>query len=371
MESELLTEPNKGQDSMREEVDAISLLQEASLRASSLSYEDVIDTREFQEDLFQGLPARRTRATTRKLEKIANAESPSPTKNPDDVEGSGDSLDDDTYTYEAPVMRKEDFVDKDDTSCSDTCMDLSVSKTRSSKKPTHPVAGSISQDSPSHEAEKRQAWKDWVKRKGKSISQTICHGCTTDSIVSLEEVNGLLVTPKYGMPSSHGHGYESIQLPPLTELENHGIYSVEQRVCVLDFKYNDLAFSDFARKFPLYLELLEEAAGRDCGVVKVILPHLSDEASRPIEVLISDHLLCTQYSRGVKKVASQGEVVTYEVKSKEQKNVSYCSAIQFEAPDSVKNGFDFDCKEREFLIRVQAAQRTSTSRMKSAHEASK
>ncbi|MCJ1434819.1 hypothetical protein MMC27_004189 [Xylographa pallens] len=346
--SELLAGPNENQDSMREEVDAISLLQEASLCASSLSYDDIIDTREFQEDLFQGLPARRTRATTRKLEKIANAESPSPTKNPDDAEGSGDSFDDDTYTYEAPVMRKEDFVDKEDTSCSDTCMDLSVSKTRSSRKPTHPAATSISQDSPSHEAEKRQAWKDWVKRKA--------------------ETNGLLATPKYGMPSSHGHEYESIQLPPLTELENHGIYSVEQRVCVLNFKYNDLAFSDFARKFPLYLELLEEAAGRDCGVVKVILPHLSGETRRPTEVLNSGQLLCTQHSKSAQNVASHGEVVTYVVKSKEQKNVEYSSGIQFPAPDSVKNGFDFDCEEREFLTRVQAAQSASTSTMRTANK---
>ncbi|MCJ1382604.1 hypothetical protein MMC17_005717 [Xylographa soralifera] len=346
-ESEPLAGQNIEQDSMQK-VDAISLLQEATIRTSTLLHEDIIDTREFQEDLFQGLPARRTRATKKKLEKIANADLPSPTKNPDDAEGSGDNLDDDTYTYEAPVMRKEDLFDKDDTSCSDTCMDLSVSKTRHSRKPTHPSIGRISQNSPGRETENRQAWKDWVIRK--------------------EEINGLLASRKYGIPSSHGHEYESIQVPPLTELENHGIYSVEQRVCVVNFKYNDLAFSDFARKFPLYLELLEEAAGRDCGVVKVILPHLAGATRRPTGILASDQLLCTQHSRSVKSATGHGEIVTFEVKSEEHKNVKYSSGIQFDVPNSVKSDFDFDSKEPEFLTRVQAAQSTLTSTMKTADE---
>ncbi|MCJ1285662.1 hypothetical protein MMC26_005003 [Xylographa opegraphella] len=347
-ESELLTEPDNNEDSMQE-LDAISLLQEASLQTSTLSDANIIDTREFQEDLFQGLPARRTRATTKKLAEIANAELPSPKKDRDEVEGSWDNLDDDTYVYEAPEQRKEDFVDNDDTSCSDTCLDLYVTKVTPSRIPKRQDPSPIMQESSARETEKRQAWDDWIRRK--------------------QETKGLLALTKYGIPSSHGHEYEVSQVPALTELEHHGIYSVEQRVCVLNFKYNDLAFSDFARKFPLYLELLEEAAGRDCGVVKIILPRLSGGTRRPTEALNPDQLLCTRHSKSMKKVTNHGDIDMYEVNSKGQKNVKYTSSrIQLHASASVKSGFDFDRKEREFLARMQMAQSSSSYTMKTANE---
>ncbi|MCJ1389783.1 hypothetical protein MMC18_002640 [Xylographa bjoerkii] len=329
-----------------QKADTTFVLQEPALDNSTPLREHIVDTHVFQEDLFMGLPARRTRATKRKLEKIANAELPSPTKNPDDAEGSGDNSDDDSYRYEAPVEKKEEIFDKDDTPCSDTCMDMSISNSGYLRKPKHQVSKRNLQSSPACETENRQAWEDWYTRKG--------------------DIQSLLVTPQYGIPGSHGHEYESVKVPALTELENHGIYSVEQRVCVVNFKYSDFAFSDFARRFPLYLKLLEDAAGRNCGVVKVILPHFSGETRRPTEILTSDQLLCTQRSRSVKNGASHGEIVTFEVKSIEQNNVMYSSGVQFEAPDSVKDGFEFDCKEREFLTRAQAAFSTATSTMKTA-----
>ena len=367
-ESGLLAGPSDDENPMQED-DAISL--EVSLRASSISYDDTVDTRDFQEELFQGLPARRTRATTKKLEKITKAEPLSSPKNLYHVEGGLSNSDDETYEYEAPEERKEDFVNKDDDSCSDTCLDLSVIKTKSSKKPGLQDFRAVTPKSPVHEAEKRQAWHAWIERKGSSTIQAICCSCPTDRIVSSEEIKGLLVSVNYGIAGSHGHGSRLSQVPALTELENHGIYSVEQRVCVVNFKYNDFAFSDFARRFPLYLELLEEAAGRNCGVVKVILPHLKGEVGQTTEMRTPGHLLCMQRSRSVKKIVSQGEITMFEVKSQQQKNVKYSSDIEFNATDSVKNGFDFDGEEQEFLARVQSAQGTSTSTMKTTDNFSK
>ncbi|MCJ1397911.1 lysine (K)-specific demethylase [Xylographa trunciseda] len=301
----------------------------------------------FQDDLSMRFPARLTRAMKKKLENIVNGELPSPVKSPDYAEGSGDNSEGSEYKYVAPVETMEEVFDEDDTPISNTYMDTSVGFIGNFGRSKDHGSKHIVQDNPARETKNREAWADWHLRKA--------------------DIKGLLVALRYGMPGSHNHEYDSIKVPALTELENHGIYSVEQRVCVVNFKYSECAFSDFARKFPLYLELLEEAAGRNCGVVKVILPSFFGETRQPTETLTSDQPLCTRRTRGVKNGATEN-IVTYEVSSIEKENVMYRGGVEFETPNSVKHGFEFQCKEREFLTRAQAACNMATSTMKTADE---
>ena len=264
-----------------------------------------------------------------------------------------------------------DNADEDNDSFSDTCIEMPVSIHGPSRKPKH--HGSEQkinvQSNSESETDNGLDWDSWFIKKSRFNNRYNWAEDVELMMSSIEEILGLLEAPQYDIQSPHWRRkFQTVELPALYELEAHGVTSMEQRVFVINFKYSGSKFSEFAHQFPLYLELLEEAAGRSAGVVKVIMPRLFSRFRQPTASLAFDSLLFTKRSRTLKRGADHGGIVILEAKSSEQENVKYVGDAELESPDSVKDGFDFDRQERKYITHARSPCSTAMSTMKAADQ---